>query len=76
MILDGYFVLDEHVGTQRSCSEHGKSQNNGLVTGGLFFAFPRVVPVMTAVFQAESFLDLFETKLTHSLQARLKPLME
>ena len=67
-------VINYPVGTQRSCSERGKS--NGLVTGGLFFSFPRLAPVMHAVFQAESFLDLFETKLTHSLQARLKPLME
>ena len=30
-------------GTPRSCSERGKSQNNGLVTGALFFSYPGLV---------------------------------
>ena len=30
-------------GKPRSCSERGKSQNNGLVTGALFFSSPRLM---------------------------------
>ena len=48
-LRDGHFVSDKHArispeqrvinqpfGTQHSCGERGKSQNNGLVTGALF----------------------------------------
>ena len=35
-------VINQPNGTQRSCSERGRSQNNGKVTGALFFSSPRL----------------------------------
>ena len=35
-------VINQPNGTQRSCSERGRSQNNGQVTGALFFSSPRL----------------------------------
>ena len=35
-------VINKPIGTQLSCSERGKSQDSGLVTGTLFFSSPRL----------------------------------
>ena len=37
-------VINWPIEMQRSCSERGKSQNNGLVTSALFFSSPRLAP--------------------------------